>query len=77
MSPDPRKVEVGGIPVEWHEDMISMLFESKKHSGGGSIQQMELDRERQIAWITFENSSGVYYSDDNQTLRPVFNCRTM
>lgn len=63
MSPDSRKVEVSGIPLEWHEDTILMLFESKKQSGGGSIQHMELDREKKIAWITFENGSGLYYPD--------------
>lgn len=63
MGLDPRKVEISGIPAEWDDDLIAMLFESKRHSGGGSIQHMEVDREKQTACLTFENACGMQSSE--------------
>lgn len=60
VCPDLRKVEISGIPAEWDDGLISMLYKNKRRSGGGNIQHMERNQDKQTACITFENQRGLY-----------------
>ena len=51
-------VIVMGIPPDMTDDVIEMLFESERLTGGGAVQSVKLDRAKSVAVVTFEDPAG-------------------
>lgn len=41
------------------DDMLSLFFESRKRSGGGDIEEITVDEDRTVAYITFASAEGM------------------
>ena len=54
------EIEVSGFSSAVHEDILKMYFESTKMSGGGKIQNFQMDRAANTAIMTFADQSGLY-----------------
>ncbi|KAI8490323.1 positive regulation of interleukin-4-mediated signaling pathway [Branchiostoma belcheri] len=48
-------IQVTGIPSSASEDLLFIYFESTKRSGGGSVAELQLDRDRGTALIAFDD----------------------
>ncbi|XP_013401660.1 poly [ADP-ribose] polymerase 14 isoform X2 [Lingula anatina] len=54
--PEPvRSVEIRGFHQNTSDDSLEMLFESKKRSGGGEIEDINIDRASGVAVITYKD----------------------
>ena len=51
-------VIVMGISPDVTDDVIEMLFESERLTGGGAVQSVKLDRAKSVAVVTFEDPAG-------------------
>ena len=49
-------VKISGIPQNTSKEMITMYFENKKRSGGGTLAVLEYQKEKGKAVIKFDNS---------------------
>ena len=57
---DGRTIEVSGIEPTTTDDAIEMFFESKRRSGGGTIEHVHRDKNNCVAHVTFEDKKGQY-----------------
>ena len=55
---DRRTIEVHGLSPSTSNDTIELFFESKRRSGGGMVEHMQLDTDNNIAYVTFKCSKG-------------------
>lgn len=55
---DDKTLLVCDLPDNTDEETIEMFFESKKKSGGGSIQRLDFKKEKREAVIEFRNWKG-------------------
>lgn len=53
-----RTVEVHGLDSEVDEDMLTMFFENKRRSGGGEIEEVELNPVLGVAYLTYVKAQG-------------------
>ena len=58
---DRKTIEVHGLDPSTSYDAIQLLFESKRRSGGDVVEEMRLDPESNVAFVTFENPEGWYH----------------
>jgi len=52
----PRAIKVEGIPKDTSEELLQLLFENRRKSGGGDIEQLDYDTEEDIAVIVFRDA---------------------
>ena len=59
-------VKISGLMKDTSKEMISMYFENKKRSGGGSLRVIEYLKEKGKIVIKFDNPEGlrVIYNDN-------------
>ena len=55
---DGKTIEVHGLNPSSSRDAIELFFESKRRSGGGTVEQVEIDTVNSIAFVTFESPEG-------------------
>jgi len=55
---DGRTIEVHGLHHSTSRDAITLFFESKRRSGGNIVEDVDLDTDNDIAYVTFENPGG-------------------
>ena len=55
---DRRTIEVHGLHPSTSHDAIELFFESKRRSGGDVVEHMQLDNDKNIAYVTFESPEG-------------------
>ena len=55
---DGRTIEVHGLLHSTSRDAIILFFESKRRSGGDIVENVDLDTDNDIAYVTFENPGG-------------------
>ena len=53
-------LEVHGIPENISEIELRIAFENVQLTGGGPITAMELDRQKAVACVTFQDNKGNY-----------------
>ena len=58
--PQQCTVKVTGLLADTSEDLLRNYFENKRRSRGGPVSSVDVDRERQECFITFESSNGNY-----------------
>ena len=58
---DQKTIKVHGLDPTTSYDAIQLFFESKRRSGGDVVEDMQLDPESNVAFVTFENPEGWYY----------------
>lgn len=52
-------IEVKDVHPSISEDQLALYFESERRSGGGDIEDLEFDRCRRMAVITFKTPEGI------------------
>lgn len=57
----PSAVLVSDLPPGCTNEFLEMYFESKKKSGGGDVEKVEMFPDRNEAVITFESSDGMLF----------------
>ena len=55
---DGRTLKVNGLHPSTSHDAIELFFESKSRSGGDAVEHMQLDNDKNIAYVTFESPEG-------------------
>ena len=55
---DGRSIEVRGLDPSTSYDAVQLFIESKRRSGGDAVEHMRLDRDHDVAYVTFESSEG-------------------
>ena len=55
---DGKTIEVRGIKTSTTDDAIEMFFESKRRSGGGSVEKVTRDTGNNVTYVTFEMPEG-------------------
>ena len=55
---DGKTIEVRGINTSTTDDAIEMFFESKRRSGGDTVEKITRDTDNNVAYVTFENAQG-------------------
>ena len=55
---DGKTIKVSGLGTSTTDDAIRLFFESNKHSGGDHVEQMQRDKNRKVAIVTFAKSGG-------------------
>ena len=56
----PKAIKVEGIPNDTSEEYLSMIFENRRRSGGGEIEQLDYDTEEHTAVIVFNEADSEY-----------------
>lgn len=51
-------VKVTDLPTEVTEDVLTNYFENERRSKGGPVSRVDIDRDHQTCWITFESPGG-------------------
>ena len=51
----PRAIKVEGIPKDTSNEFLQLLFENRRKSGGGEIEQLDYDTE-DVAVIVFKDA---------------------
>ena len=51
-------VEIHGLPENPKKDILQMLLENQKRSGGGPVLDLQIDERGKIAIVTFEDPAG-------------------
>ena len=54
----PRSILIEGLKLNIEKDMLELFFESKRHSGGGEIEEIKMYQKTGRAIIRFVNSAG-------------------
>ena len=54
----PGKIVVCGLDPSIDEDILSMYFENNRKSGGGDVENVQIDPSGNSATVTFKDSSG-------------------
>ena len=52
----PRAIKVEGIPKDASEELLHLLFENRRKSGGGAIEQLDYDTDEDVAVIVFKDA---------------------
>ena len=55
---DGKTIEVRGIKTSTTNEAIEMFFESKRRSGGDTVEKIERDAESNVTYVTLENADG-------------------
>ncbi len=55
---DRKTIEVCGIKTSTTDDAIELFFESKRHSGGDTVDRIQRATNKTVAYVTFENPEG-------------------
>ena len=55
---DGKTIEVRGINTSTTDEAIEMFFESKRRSGGDTVEKIQRDAESHVAYVTLENADG-------------------
>ncbi|XP_033098360.1 protein mono-ADP-ribosyltransferase PARP14-like [Anneissia japonica] len=58
-GPSQNTVEVCGFPTSIGKDTLEMYFESERRSGGGDIKDCNMNKNKSIFTITFEDKTAV------------------
>ena len=61
---DGKTIEVRGINTSSTDEAIEMFFESKRRSGGDTVEKIQRDAESHVTYVTMENADGLYYACD-------------
>ena len=56
---DTSSVRVQGLPPDVDQEKLSLYFESSRKSGGGTVEDVKLERETGTAFITFQEPQGI------------------
>ena len=59
---DGKTIEVRGINTSTTNEAIEMFFESKRRSGGDTVEKIQRDAECHVTYVTLENADGLYYA---------------
>ena len=51
-------IEVYGLDPSTTDDAISMFFENERLSGGGDVDNVQFDPDRNVAYVTFYSRDG-------------------
>ena len=62
--PQQCTIKVTGLLADTSEDVLRNYFESKRRSKGGPVSSVDVDRERQECFVTFESSDGKFIPVD-------------
>jgi hypothetical protein len=52
-------VLISGLHKDCDEEYLKLLFENKEKTGGGPIEDVDIDKSRETALITFTSVEGV------------------
>ena len=52
-----KTIMVTGLATNTTEDSILNYFENKRRSGGGEVENVELQRDKGVAFVTFEDAN--------------------
>ena len=55
---DGKTIEVRGINTSTTDEAIEMFFESKRRSGGDTVEKIQRDAESHVAHVTLEYADG-------------------
>ena len=55
---DGKTIEVRGINTSTTDDAIEMFIESKRRSGGDTVEKMTRDTDNNVTFVTFEDPLG-------------------
>ena len=53
-----KTIIVTGLAAKTTKDSILNYFENKRRSGGGEVENVELQRDKGVAFVTFEDANG-------------------
>ena len=53
-----RQVMVSGVDEDCDEDMMQLIFSNQKRSGGGPIDRVEFEKDKDMMLITYEKQEG-------------------
>ena len=56
----PKAIKVERIPNDTSEELLSLIFENQRRSGGGEIEQLDYDTEENTAVIVFKEADSEY-----------------
>lgn len=49
--------------IEEHIDALRMYFKNNRRSGGGPVVSCKVDKDRDVAFVTFEAEEGNWHSE--------------
>ena len=55
---EDRQVMISGIGGDCDEDMMQLIFSNQKRSGGGPIDRVEFEKDKDRMLITYEKQEG-------------------
>ena len=55
---DGKTIEVRGINTSTNDEAIEMFFESKRRSGGDTVEKIQRYADSHITYVTMENADG-------------------
>ena len=55
---DGKTIEVRGINTFTTDDAIELFFESKRRSGGDTVEKVTRDTDNNVTYVTFEEPLG-------------------
>jgi len=55
---DRKTIQVSGLRTTITDDAIRLFFEINKRSGGGRVEKIQRDKNRNVAYVTFAKSGG-------------------
>ena len=53
-----KTIMVTGLAAKTTKDSILNYFENKRRSGGGEVENVEFQRDKRVAFVTFKDASG-------------------
>lgn len=56
-----RTIEVTGFEARITSQLLTLFFKNKKKSGGGPIEDIQVDQQRGSARITFSSPKGLHF----------------
>ena len=63
VTPEPEvregtTIEVHGLDPSTTADAVEMFFENERRSGGGDVDNVQFDRDNNVAYVTFHSRDG-------------------
>lgn len=55
-----RTIEVHGLRPSTTSDAIQLFFENKRRSGGDIIDEVKMDADNTVAYVTFHTPGGMF-----------------